>query len=463
MPKNYILPAAAEAQQRLAIGWLYAAVGFLLASGVYPLLLALARTTYEMPWKDFFYTALVLHVDFTVLWWLLSIAGVFWSLNSTARGLPIAWSTLGLVVLGGVLVAISPLTGPAHPLTNNYVPILENRYFMKGMIVFGGGVLLLVLRSLYAAPLRRIFTPDPEGALRFGIWTAAVAALIAVMVLVWTLMHMPTGLEHRAYYEPLFWGGGHVIQFTHTALLCVCWLWLASTCGVRIPIGPKVVMAAFAVSTLPLLFVFLPFIRHEVGSPTYTLWFIKLMREGNGIAPFVIGLAVAWGMARSSVPGKAQRHLYLALLFSMILFATGGVLGLLIGASSTLITAHYHGVIVSVTMAFMAMTYAWLPRFGFGDLNLKWAVIQVCTYAAGQMIHIIGLAWGGGHGMKRKVVGTTQNLGIHTWITPQDLVGIGGVIAVLAGILFAVVVLPPMLRGRVDAAGEKTQSKEGKQ
>ncbi len=448
MTTRYSLPLADTPQFRLAIGWLCVAVGFLLASGVYPLLLALARTTYEMPWKDFFYTALVLHVDFTVLWWLLAIAGVFWSLNSTDRALPAGWIALTLVVVGGVLAAISPFTNTANPLTNNYVPILENHYFIKGMIIFGGGILLLVLRTLYAAPMRSIFTPTNEGAIRFGIWTASIAALIAILALIWTLAHMPAGLEHRAYYEPLFWAGGHVIQFTHTALLCVCWLWLASVCGARIPIGPKIVMAVFAISIIPLLFVFMPFAQYGVSTPGFTLWFVKLMRDGNGIAPLVIGLAVVWGLFRSGAPAKDQRHLYLALLFSMILFATGGILGLYISKSSTLITAHYHGVIVSVTMAFMAMTYFWLPKFGFATPNLKWAGIQVCAYAAGQMIHVIGLAWGGGHGMKRKVVGTAQDIGVHTWITPQDLVGIGGVIAVLSGILFAIVVLPVMFRGR---------------
>ena len=162
----------------------------------------------------------------------------------------------------------------------------------------------------------------------------------------------------------------------------------------------------------------------------------------------MIGLAVMWAAFRDSAPALDERHLYAAMLLSIALFATGGVLGLFIGASSTLITAHYHGSIVSVTMAFMAMTYYWLPRFGFSKPNLKWARIQVYTYAIGQMIHIIGLAWGGGHGMKRKVVGTTQDIGVHAWLTPQDLVGLGGVLAVLSGILFAVVVLPVMLKGR---------------
>jgi len=450
MNRFYALPVAGEAQRRLAIGWLYVGVGFLLASGVYPLLLALARTTYDMPWKDFFYTALVLHVDFTVLWWLLSMAGVFWSLNTNERAMSFGWSGLAMVVAGGVLVGISPLTGAAHPLTNNYVPVLENRYFIKGMIVFGGGMLLLVLRSLYAAPWGRLFSISEGGAMRFGAWSGALIALIAMAAFAWTWAHMPQGLAHRAYYEPLFWAEGHVLQFTHTAMLCLSWLWLASACGVRIRFHPAIILIAFALNLAPALLAFEPFVRHLPGDPEYTAWFVILMRDGNGIAPLVIGLAVLHGLFAERKPDAEQRHLFLALLFSMLLFAVGGILGLFISRSSTLITAHYHGVIVSTTMAFMAMTYYWLPRFGFDTPNLKWARIQVCAYAAGQMIHIIGLAWGGGHGMKRKVVGTAQDIGVHTWITPQDLVGLGGVIAVFSGILFAVVVLPVMLRGRRD-------------
>jgi len=448
MTTKYSLPLAETPQLRLAIGWLCVAVGFLLASGVYPLLLALARTTYEMPWKDFFYTALVLHVDFTVLWWLLAIAGVFWSLNSSARAVKFGWVALTLVVAGGILVGISPLTGAANPLTNNYVPMLENRYFIKGMVVFGGGILLLVLRSLVATPMSLIVASNHEAAMRFGVWSAAVAALAALLALLWSFGHMPTGLEHRAYYEPLFWAGGHILQFTHTALLCICWLWLAGVCGLKISVHPRLVMAVFAIGIVSVFFTFIPFIQHTVGDVGFAKWFVWLMRDGNGIAPFVIGGAVMWGVVSSGIPHRDQRHLYLALLFSIILFGTGGILGLFIGESSTLITAHYHGVIVSVTMAFMAMTYYWLPQFSFAAPNLKWARIQVYAYATGQMIHIIGLAWGGGHGMKRKVVGTAQDIGVHTFISPQDLVGLGGVIAVLSGILFAIVVLPVIFKGR---------------
>jgi len=448
MAMKYSLPLADAPQFRLAIGWLCVAVGFLLASGIYPLLLALARTSYEMPWKDFFYTALVLHVDFTVLWWLLAIAGVFWTLNTTERAVKTGWVALTLVVAGGVLVGISPLTGAANPLTNNYIPMLENRYFIKGLIVFGGGILLLVLRSVLATPVSLTFAPNHEGAMRFGIWSAAVATLVALLSLMWSFGHMPQGLEHRSYYEPLFWAGGHILQFAHTALLCICWLWLAEVCGLKPAVHPYLVIAVFAIGIVSVLLALIPFMQYQIGDVGFSRWFVWLMRDGNGIAPFLIGFAVIWAAIRGSIPAMEERHLYAAMLLSIVLFATGGILGLFIGTSSTLITAHYHGAIVSVTMAFMAMTYYWLPRFGFTKPNLKWARIQVYTYAMGQMIHIIGLAWGGGHGMKRKVVGTTQDIGVHAWLTPQDLVGLGGVIAVLSGILFAIVVLPVMFKGR---------------
>jgi len=459
MNNSYSLPKVEGDQLKVAAGWLTVAVGFLLASGVYPLLLALARTTYEMPWKDFFYTALVLHVDFTVLWWLLAIAAVFWTLNSSEKGL--GWNKLAMffVVAGGILAGIAPLLADANPLTNNYVPMLEdNRYFRKGLMLFGFGILFITLRSLITVSFKEMFKMDDTGVMRFGVWSAALAGLIAIVALVWTFISMPEGLESRAYYELLFWAGGHVLQFAHTALLLVCWLWLATICGAKVPGSPKLVMGLFVIGTLCVLISPWPLLTLELTDPAFTTWYVWLMRDGNGVAAFFIGLMVFWGIMKGDKPTQENHHLYMSLLFSIGLFALGGILGLFIGESSTLITAHYHGSIVAVTMAFMAMTYYWLPQFGYAAPSLKWAKIQVYTYAVGQFAHIIGLAWGGGHGMKRKVVGTTQDIGVQSLITPQDLVGIGGVVAVLSGVLFAAVVLPVMLKGRSVAVTSESET-----
>ncbi len=80
--------------------------------------------------------------------------------------------------------------------------------------------------------------------MQFGVWSAALAGLIAIIMLVWAFVAMPEGLEGRSYYELLFWAAGHILQFTHTALMLVCWLWLASICGAKIPGGPRLVMGA---------------------------------------------------------------------------------------------------------------------------------------------------------------------------------------------------------------------------
>lgn len=261
-----------------------------------------------MPWKDFFYTALVLHVDFTVLWWLLAIAGVFWSLNSTARAVSAGWLSLILVVVGGILIGIAPLTDAANPLTNNYVPMLENSMFIKGLFVFGGGVLLLVLRSLLALPWRILFSPDGQGTLRFGALAGVVATLAALLALAWTYYRLPVG-SGRGYYETLFWAGGHVLQFTHTALMSVCWLWLAHVCAVKLPVNARMITLILAIGVAPVLMVPYPFIAYEIGDPAFTGWFVWFMRDYNGISALLISLAIIWGVLERTDGDRKQHHL----------------------------------------------------------------------------------------------------------------------------------------------------------
>ena len=46
-----------------------------------------------------------------------------------------------------------------------------------------------------------------------------------------SLAAVPATLDARTYWEILFWGGGHALQFTWTLLMLVGWLWLAAACG----------------------------------------------------------------------------------------------------------------------------------------------------------------------------------------------------------------------------------------
>ena len=86
-PFTLTLPPSDEIRQ-LTTGWLLLALASLVLAGLFTLLIVLSRTPFFqeiIPWVDFFHTALVVHVDLTVLVWFLAFAGVLWSYNSTAR------------------------------------------------------------------------------------------------------------------------------------------------------------------------------------------------------------------------------------------------------------------------------------------------------------------------------------------------------------------------------------------
>jgi hypothetical protein len=71
---DYSLPIPENGRRQLAKGWLILGLAALLGSGIFSVLLVLARTPYVQnffPWVDFFHTALVVHVDLSVLVWFL--------------------------------------------------------------------------------------------------------------------------------------------------------------------------------------------------------------------------------------------------------------------------------------------------------------------------------------------------------------------------------------------------------
>jgi hypothetical protein len=73
MHDEYVLAVPPDSRRWLAIAWLWLGIMALLGSGVFSVLLVLSRTPYiqdVFPWIDFFRTALVVHVDLSVLVWI---------------------------------------------------------------------------------------------------------------------------------------------------------------------------------------------------------------------------------------------------------------------------------------------------------------------------------------------------------------------------------------------------------
>jgi heme/copper-type cytochrome/quinol oxidase subunit 1 len=122
-----------------------------------------------------------------------------------------------------------------------------------------------------------------------------------------------------------------------------------------------------------------------------------------------------------------------------VLFAVGGILAYMIQGTNVVIPAHYHGSIVGVTLAFMGLTYVLLPQLGFGVAKGPMARWQPYVYGGGQLLHILGLAWSGGYGIQRKVAGAEQMLASLPQKLGMGLMGLGGVIAIIGGLMFVLV------------------------
>jgi len=452
---QFTLPAPDSNARRLVIGWLHLGLAALVIGGLFTVLIVLARTPFFqeiIPWVDFFRTALVVHVNLTVLVWFLAFAGVLWSYTDSARCRACGWAALALCAIGMLVIVVSPFTGESHPLMNNYVPVLQNPVFFAGLILFGCGFLLQVIRACLTA-----FDSDNrssgETALRFGLFVAVVASLFAIAAVILSWFGIDAGFEGHAFYDRLFWGGGHIIQFSHTQLMLVAWLWLATASGARLRVSPRAALFLFILGLQPVLAAPIVYIVFDVSSGDHLFWFIQLMKYGGAIAAVPIGLAVALAILERWRPAPGYEVERNALLFSILLFGAGGIIGFMISGSTVTVPAHYHGSIVGITLAFMGTTYHLLPQLGFEKVGGRLARWQPGIYGSGQLMHIAGLAWSGGYNVARK--STEVERGIEQ-VMGLGLMGLGGAISIAGGFLFLVLVYLAMRRGRRQPAESRS-------
>jgi cytochrome c oxidase subunit 1 len=445
LTKQFTLPVPDEKARRMAAGWLFLGLAALVVGGLFTILIVLSRTPYFqeiIPWVDFFRTALVVHVDLTVLVWFLAFSGVLWSYNSPNSCLRCGWLALILASAGTLIITISPFTGESHPLMSNYVPVLQSNVFFLGLGLFGLGFMLLVLRMLITT--LAVGSNSGGDVLRFGMFVAVVASFFALGSLMMSYLDMDPAFTGEAYYDRLFWGSGHVLQFSHTQLMLVAWLWLATVSGAYLKLTPRLVLFLFVLGLAPVTFVPIIYLTFDVSSGDHMFWFMQLMKYGGALAAVPIGLATSLAIIQrwKPIPGfEIERS---ALIFSIILFGVGGIIGFMISGSDVRVTAHYHGSIVGVTLAFMGMTYHLLPHLGFRKVTGRAARWQPGIYGTGQLMHIIGLAWSGGYGVQRKTAGAEQGLEKFEQIAGMALMGLGGLISIIGGVIFLVVVYKAM-------------------
>lgn len=422
--------------------WLILAVAAVAVSGVFAILIALARVPALgtlFPGEGFYRVALVLHVNLSQGVWFMAFAGVLWSLHGRRGYDGMDCLALGLAAAGTAGIVLSVSAGSVRPLMSNYLPVLDSHLFLGSLAMFGSGVLLKALRA--SAALDRAQSGGMPAVARSLLLKLSAIEVVMVFVLLLVTMLTMSDSEGIAYFETLFWGPGHLWQFALLSLLIYCWLELAPRQAASLPTG--ILAGAILFSLVPVLLSLAIPLWHRPDSAASTYLYTALMRWTSWEAPLLVG-AVLWlsGGRASQAPGFG---------LSLLLFVAGLVLGTLINGQTTLVTAHYHGTIGAITLAFMALSFVLLGSFGIERPAVGVVRLQLAFYGYGVLLMMIGLAGAGLMGAPRKTPGDlAASFSIETF--SRICLGLGGLCATIGIVMFAYLLLRRLLPATKQAA-----------
>lgn len=458
-----------ETENKLAISWLKNGIWALALAGFYSIVLVILRTpqlSQIISDKSVFKSSLVIHVNLSVLAWLLSITCIIWSYGSRRLYFSNIFSKLALA--GIALMTISPLIGHSNPIMNNYVPILENVWFIIGLSLFGSSILyfsiLVFINSFHDFSLKEEkYTAQilPVVKLTSSLMYIMVWGCFALSYKEIMALSNIFPIEIDYYYELLFWSGGHLLQFIYTQIVMFVWLVLAELWIGKRLIYYKVYSSLFIINFILSLFVFYGHLAYQMPEYEFTAFFTKHMQYCGGIAPTLLMAVLIIDIFKFTRIKNNLTFVAIAFMASILVFFAGGLIGVLISGINLSIPAHYHGSIVGISLAFLGFAYIFCFRdsvFAIPDQTLskklftfslslkqsnyvsnspsnysKWPNIQLIIITFGQLLHIAGLALAGGYGILRKNPDGEIVLAAKFYM---GMLGGGGLIAIIGGLMF---------------------------
>lgn len=393
-------------------------------AGIYSVVLVVLRTPVISAMfadKSIFKSSLIIHVNLSVLVWLLSMVCMIWSTGKRI----IFDRFLCRVALGGMLLmAISPFIGEGNPVMNNYVPILENIWFIVGLSLFGCSVLCFAVLTLIQSKNDIIKTTS--SCMYMLTWICFALSYRELSIL-----REIVPMDVSYYYEMLFWSGGHYLQFIYTQIVMFAWLVLAEKWVGQKLRYHRIYKILFAANFLLSTLIFYGHYEYQMPDYEFKEFFTTHMRYCGGVIPamFCIVLMVdTYNYLRAN-----ERHFCFsatALIASGLMFGVGGMIGSLISGVNVSIPAHYHGSIVGISIAFMGTAYI---RCYHNYTPGKWPEIQLWVITIGQLLHIAGLGFAGGYGILRKDPDGEIAASAKIYMA---MVGGGGLVAIIGGLMF---------------------------
>ena len=455
------------------ISWLKNGVFALAIAGLYSVVLVVLRTpglgqVFSDPMV--FRTALVIHVNLSVLVWLLAITSAVWSVSKIKSGFESAYAKAGFV--GMLLMALSPLFPGSEPVMNNYVPMLENLVFIIGLSLFGVVILIFSVQIVVMSFIKQdafsygdrivVITKCTSALLFIGVWVCFILSYFGIDSLTNIVP-----LEIDYYYEMLFWSGGHLLQFIYTQVMMFALLALAETWkGGRLNYT-NVYEMLLALNFVLALFIFIGHFYYDVSDGVFKEFFTLHMIYTGGLTPTIFILALLFELLTARIK-NVPPFVSAAFLASSLLFLSGGLIGAIISGVNVTIPAHYHGSIVGISVAFMGLTYlicfkaeikkTLIHSDGLigrlydilenwqGNKSGKVVAWQIYVITFGQLLHVAGLALAGGYGVLRKTPGSDIPFSAKMYM---GMVGGGGLIAIIGGLMFVYICAKNLYRSSV--------------
>jgi hypothetical protein len=446
-----------------SISWLKNGVTALAIAGLYSVILVALRTPgIAQIFSDpaIFRTALVIHVNLSVLVWLLAITSIIWSVSKVKSGFESLYAKVGFG--GMVLMALSPLFPGSEPVMNNYIPMLENLIFIIGLCLFGVVVLIFSLQTVCASFMSFNFSADKPYGERIMAITKCTSALLFIGVWICFVLSY-LGLDNLSdivpleidyYYEMLFWSGGHLLQFIYTQIMLLALLALSEVWKGGRVMYANIYEMLLALNFVMALFIFIGHFYYDISDGSFKEFFTLHMIYTGGVAPTIFILVLLFELLKNRVK-NVPLFVPAAFLASTLLFLSGGMIGAIISGVNVTIPAHYHGSIVGISVAFMGLAYlicfkAEIEKMlSYSDgvayiiyntiegwktgASSKVAAWQIYVITLGQLLHVAGLALAGGYGVLRKTPGSDIPFSAKLYM---GMVGGGGLIAIIGGLMF---------------------------
>lgn len=400
--------------------------------------------------------SLVIHVILALVVWHLSVPVALCYSFSREPSERMGSCGVHVCAAGALLLFVSFPSATTRPVLNNYIPVITNSVFFVGLFLCLIGILMGFLGSkvLYSKKGQvEGFLP-----LRLGALIYLVALFVLLMAFISRGGEFISG--NFAMAEQVMWGAGHLFQHLSSVFLLVSWnILLSSGQKSRLPFKKEILpsFVYLGLGIAPAFYLaFLP-----VTGLEYRQGFTFLMRWGIFPA-FILFYLQLWRHREKVNWKKVEGFRLLAFGFSSILLIAGFVFGALIDGNNLKVPGHYHATIGAITISFMAM-FVQLTRHRFEIHKLR-AKIMFISYGVGQSLFAGGLFAAGVFNVERKTYGGQLEAALAGQKTALKVVAAGGVLALCAGALFALVVYSAFRGGNLnkkqtvasmDAAHEK--------